>query len=126
MKDWPKLSPSAARAGTITSSMFRRPLIAMSRIEKVSVSAVPKAAEMMIVLSMTPTMMSAVMPGRREIGRSPILNITVLRSAIPITTSMAARNIPERTIIRTGIGMPNSFSITHLFPFRGKGQSYPP
>ena len=94
--------------------MFRSPLIAMSRMENVSVSAVPNAADMMIVLSMMPTMMRAVMPGRREIGRIPILTITVFRSAMPITTNMAARNIPPRTIINTGSGTPNSFSIIYL------------
>ena len=68
---------------------------------------------MMIVLSITPMIMSAVMPGRREIGRIPILSITELRSAITTTTNMAVRNIPKRTIISIGIGMPNSFSISH-------------
>ena len=33
MKDWPNSSPSPVRAGMMTSSMFRRPLMAMSRME---------------------------------------------------------------------------------------------
>ena len=84
-------------------------------------SAVPKAADMMIVLSMTPMMMSAVMPGRREMGRIPNLNITGLRRAIPITTSIVAMKMPDRMNINVGSGTPNSFSIIHLKAARAAG-----
>ena len=70
---------------------------------------------MMMVLSMMPMTMRAVMPGLREMGRMPSLSITVLRSAIATTTSSVAMKIPNRTYIRTGMGMPKSSSINYLW-----------
>ena len=102
----PKESPASAKDGTITSSIVFSESSVSCRIETLSVSPVPSAAEMITVLSITPITISAVWPHRRVIGLTPILNMTRLRSASSATMAIASRNTTSRVAIITFMETP--------------------
>ena len=77
-------------------------------------SPVPKAAAIISVLIMIPTMMRAVWDLRRGIFRRPNLSITGLRQARMTIPAITGRKTAKRAIMMESMGMPNSSSILSL------------
>ena len=71
---------------------------------------------MITVLSITPTMMRAVWPSLRDIGRRPIFSIMRLRAARTTSTAIAARKMARTIIMRTFMESPKISSITQPPP----------
>ena len=85
------------------------------------VSPVPKAAAMINVEIMMPTMMRMVCARRLGMLRSPSFSITGLRQPMTAITTNAGRNTASRPYIMESIGTPKSSSIAVLVFFRLEG-----
>ena len=80
------------------------------RMEWLIVSPMPNAVAMMMELSMMPTMMRAVWPGRRGMLRRPSFTITGLRHASTATTPRALPVMARSTHMRVVMETPKSSS----------------
>ena len=96
------------------SSMVPRASAAFFWIEKVIESPVPKAAAMIRVLIIMPTMMSMVWDLRRGMLRRASFSITRLRDATTPIPAVIGRKNANRTTMMTSMSKPKSSSIFAL------------
>ena len=91
------------------SSVFPSAVVADERIVWLMVSPVAKAAEMIVVPSISPTTISAVRPRRRLRLRIPSRKKTRLRSASTAMPPMASARMIVRTTVSSSTGSPKIF-----------------
>ena len=84
---------------------------AMLRMENDRVSPVPKAADVITVLSMTPTTISAVWAGRRGMLLRPSLTMMRFQLAKAATISIAGTKMASKAIMIPVMDSPNSSCI---------------